>query len=340
VALLAAGCGGSKDSSGESSAETLPNPTELPPQAVALVSHVPPAMGTITRTELDHAIALGSVQAGLDSSPSPGSSKYKKTEEVAMRELIEAIWLRGEAREMGVSVTNKQVQIELARVRKQDFNTSEAYKEFLASSHLSQQDVLDRVELQILTRRVQERIAGSVPSPSNSEISDFYDSAKTTQFTTAPTRDVRVVVNKSATKIAEAKSLLDQDDSAASWKRVTKEFSSDPVSKSNGGLTPGVTEDALKEPLKAVVFQSSPGEVIGPVDFEGKQLLIEVEKVNPGKIQPLPKARSQIRQQLIQQAEQEKTKEFLNAYKKRWRERTVCAPKYAIEECSNGPKPR
>jgi hypothetical protein len=183
VVLLAGGSGGSKKSSREGGITTLPSPSDLPPRTVALVSHVPAALATITRVELKRAITDGAAQSGLHSPPPPGSPKYGETEEAALRELLETTWIQGEAEEMGISVPPKRIQTEFAQIKKQNFKTEKAYREFLRTSHLSQQDILDRVRVQILSEGVQSRLARRVARPTSDEVAHYYAANKNTQFT-------------------------------------------------------------------------------------------------------------------------------------------------------------
>lgn len=59
----------------------------------------------------------------------------------------------------------------------------------------------------------------------------------------------------------------------------------------------------------------------------------------PAHVQPLAAVRAQIRHSLEIQAEQEYFAHFVKRFNARWRARTVCLPRYAVERCSNGPVP-
>ena len=153
----------------------------------------------------------------------------------------------------------------------------------------------------------------------------------------AESRDIRIVVNKDKAKAEEAKALLDKDDSDASWEKVAAKYSTDPSTKGKGGLQVGLTEELLggKEPLSGAIFDSSTGEVVGPVDFEGSFFVVEVDKLNPEKIQPLAEVSAQIKTQLTQQPAQEAFSEFVAEYQAKWKSRTFCAADFLVERCSN-----
>ena len=188
VAVIAAAVilltGGSKGSSQGGGITTLPSPSELPPQTVAIVTHVPSALGTVTRAELAHAIALSAASAGLDSPPTPGSAKYTETADSALETLLQSIWIQGEAAELGLDVTSSQIAKERAKIKRQSFKSEAQYRKFLAESHYTASDVRERVKDQVLSTKIQERVAGEAKPVSSAEISNYYAANKDTQFTT------------------------------------------------------------------------------------------------------------------------------------------------------------
>jgi cyclophilin family peptidyl-prolyl cis-trans isomerase len=245
--LLTGGSSSSPDSTANGGIATLPSPNDLPRQTVAIVSHVPAALGTVTRVELSHAIAQGAAQAGLDSPPAPGSAKYDETVDSALKTLLESIWIQGEASEMGLSVTPREIAREQVKLKRQSFRTEAQYRHFLAEEHYTEVDVRERVKLQILSTMLQKRVMAKATPPTDDDIAGYYTANRSTQFTE-------------------------------------------------------------------------------PTDGSG-----------PAHVQPLAAVRGQIRRMLEQQAEQNAISRFVTRYDKRWRARTVCQPRYAVEQCSNGP---
>lgn len=311
----------------------------VPSGDVAIVQHVPDDIGTISEADFKRAMLQQAAQAKLPKLPKTGEKKYEELKTAALGELLDRIWIKGEAEELGVSATPKQIATELVQIKKQNFKTNAEYEEFLKTSGFTPQDVLDRVELQLLSTEIQEMITKGAPAPSSSEIEDYYEAAKDTQYTTGETRDVRVIINKDKSKVEQAKAVLDKDDSAASWKKVAAKFSEDPTTKSTGGLQRALSEELLasQEDLKNLVFQSPAGEIAGPTEVQGKYFVIEVEKLNPEKVQTLDEVKTQIKSQLEQTNSQEFFSEFVANYQSKWESRTFCASGYEIERCANYP---
>jgi parvulin-like peptidyl-prolyl isomerase len=315
-------------------AQGLTQPS-VPSGAVATVSNVPDAIANPSEADFRTTLISQVTAGGLKKTPKPGTSKYEELKTKAMGELLQQVWLFGEAEELGISVTAKQIAEELATIKKQNFKTPTAYKEFLKQSHFTQADVNERVKLQIIENQIQEMVQGETPPPSSSEIQAYYEAEEATQFTEKASRDVRVIVNEDKSKVEAAKKELEKDHSEKAWKKVAPKYSSDPTTKETGGLQKGITEEFVQGELKSAIFGSATGELVGPVKFEKNYLLLEVVNLNPEKVKTLAEVKSQISSTLQQEQQQEHFSEFFSAFESKWESRTVCASGFVVERCSN-----
>lgn len=300
-----------------------------------MVEDVPEEIGSVSQEEFDHAMEQQVAQAKLKKAPEPGSEKFEEMKNTALGELLDQIWIRGEAEELGIKITDKQVDEELAQIKKQSFPSKGAFEKFLKESKFTTEDVNDRVELQVLSTAIQEQVNSETPAPSEAEIADYYAAEKASQFTEKESRDVRLVINKDKGQVEAAKKLLEEDNSPAGWKKAAAKYSSDPTSKSKGGLQEGITEEFLQGPLKKAIFESATGELVGPIKFETNYLLVEVVKLNPAKDKKLPEVKAQIEETLKQEKQQAFFSEFVSDYQTKWQSRTFCADDYVIERCAN-----
>jgi parvulin-like peptidyl-prolyl isomerase len=317
-------------------AQGLTGPS-VPSGDVAHVSNVPDEFANVSEDKIKRATVrlATSGEEKAKKPPKPGTDKYEELQEKALTEAIEGIWIRGEGEELGVEVTEKQVEDELANIKKQNFPTPAAYKKFLDESNFSQDEVNELVELQIFTKEIQEKINSQAPKPSSSAIEAYYEAEKEAQFTTKESRDVRLILNEDKAEVEAAKKELENDSSPASWKKVAKKYSSDPSSSAKGGLQEGITEEFLKGPLKTAIFDSPTGELTGPVKFEKNWVLVEVVKLTPAKVQTLAEAKPQIESTLGQQTQQEYLSEFVGDFESKWSQRTACADGFVVEKCGN-----
>jgi parvulin-like peptidyl-prolyl isomerase len=317
-------------------AEGIGDPS-VPDGDVALVQEAPEGTGDITKKDFDVGLEQTAAQAGEKKLPKPGTEKYEQLQQSALGSLLDMVWIQGEAEEMGISVTQAEIAKEFSKLKKENFKTEAEYQKFLKQSKYSQKDVDERVKLQMLGTQVQEQITEGVGAPSKSEIEDYYDAAKATQFTQMPTRDVRVVLNKAKAEVLKAKQVLEaaKKRTPETWQSVTKKYSEDSATKSSGGLQKGLTEASFEEPLGKEIFAASEGELGGPVKTTRGYWVFEVEGSTPEKTQPLSEVESQIKSQLEQTSQQEAFSAFVANYQTKWRARTFCASGYEFERCAN-----
>lgn len=313
-------------------AQGVDNPN-VPSGDVAVIEDLPGDLGEVTEDDLDQALKLQATEAGLKKTPKPGDPQYEETLEAAMTETLNNLWLYGEAEELGISVTEKQVAAELETIKEANFPTEAAYKSFLKESGLSQQDVDERVELQMLGQQLQER--ATVSPPSSEAIEAYYEAEKTAKFSTPESRDVRVIVNKNKSKVESALELLEKDHSPASWKKVAPKYSSDTNTNKKGGLQEGVPNNFLEGEIQEAVFGTPTGELSDIVEFEGTSYLFEPVNITPEKVKTLPEVRTEIVTSLSEEQQQEAFSEFIAASQTKWRSRTFCADDFLVAACSN-----
>jgi parvulin-like peptidyl-prolyl isomerase len=305
----------------------------VPAGDVALVTSVPSELGHISEADYKTSLEQQEGQSGLKKAPKPGSKKAEELMKAAMGELLNTAWIFGEGEELGIKITPKEVEAELAKVKKESFKTEKAFQEFLKESHFTEADVNKRLELQILSTKIQKKITGEAPPVSEGEIKAYYEAEKAAQYTKKPTRDVRVVVNESKKEVEAAQKALEADNSAASWKKVTKKYS--PTTATNGGLQKEIAEEFLTEPLKKDIFTAATGELVGPVKQEKNYLLLEVVTLHPEKVQPFAEVKTTIGTTLNQQAEEKYFSEWVKGFQSKWTARSHCASGFVIEQCAN-----
>jgi parvulin-like peptidyl-prolyl isomerase len=315
-------------------AQGIGNPS-VPSGDVAIVEDAPEGLGTISEDQLKHAVDIAAAAGQVKPVPKPGSEKYEELQETALGEMLDTIWIQGQAEEMGLAVTPTEVEQELNKLKKQAFKTEKQFEEFLEESHYTDEDVDQRVKVQILSTKIQEQLKKESLLPSSREIEEFYDVAKSTQFTTPESRDIRIVINKDKSKVEEAKAALEKDDSTNNWGKVAKQYSTDPSTKGKGGLQSGVAEGQLAEPLGKAVFEADSGELEGPLKESRGWVVFEVMTINREKVSELDEVKSQISSQLEQQAQQQAFSRFLRNYNSTWTSRTFCADGFKIERCAN-----
>jgi hypothetical protein len=149
--------------------EVLPAPDELADDVVLRVIETPAARGTVTLAEFQHELELVAVRKGRNAAPGPHAADYPKLEKESVDSLLEAAWLRGQAYEWGISVGRREIKQEVKAIKRESFRSGAEFRAFLRESHYTRRDVYGRVELQVLSTRVQARLKRQIGHVSRRE---------------------------------------------------------------------------------------------------------------------------------------------------------------------------
>jgi hypothetical protein len=190
------------------------------------------------------------------------------------------------------------------------------------------------VKIQIISTQIQEQVTNEAPVPSSSEIKNYYEAAKASQYTKEEKRKARALTFKDKGEAEAAKAELEKDDSEASWKKVGAK-SSNSSAKTSGGLVNDTAKGTAPEPLHEALFSAPQGQVEGPLKTTTGYQVYEVETITPEKVQSLEEVKSQISTQLAEQLKQQTFARFVRNYGSKWQSRTFCASDYLIARCNN-----
>jgi len=305
---------------------------------VAFVDEAPD--GEVTQEQFDAAIEQAAARQQTQEIPPPGTPQYDALQETAMADLLLSRWVAGEANDLGVEASDREIDEELETIIQDQFGGEEEFNRFLEQSAFSEEDARERVRLQLLSQRIQEEVIGTEPPDiPEEEIQNFYDE-NAEQFQTPETRDVRTILTQDEADAQEAFDQLSEDDSPASWKTVAEEFSTDEATSALGGLRQGVAEGQNEPQLDEAIFGAPEGELVGPITTEAGFYVLQVDQISEASTQELDdQTRQQIEQTLASQEQQEAAAVFQEDFLEKWSSLTVCAEDYAIDRCGNAPAP-
>jgi parvulin-like peptidyl-prolyl isomerase len=303
---------------------------------IAVVEDAPD--GTITQEQLDRAVEQTAARQGLQEVPASDDPQYELLQEAAISDLLLGIWVRGEAEERGIEVTDREIDEELQTVIEQQFGDQKGFERFLEQSSFTEEEARERIELQLISDRIQGEVLPEEPPISDEEVNAFYDE-NAAQFEQPETRDVRQILTKTEAEAQDALDRLEQDDSTKSWEEVAKDVSIDEATSSTGGLREGVVQGQTEGLLDQQIFAAPTGELVGPFGTDEGFYVIEVENVNPAETTPVSEVRDQIVQTLASARQQELAQAFQEDFVVKWSSRTFCAPAFRIDRCSNADPP-
>ena len=248
-----------------------------------------------------------------------------------MQFLISAEWIQQEAEARDIEVSDEEVQKQFEDQKNQTFPNEKEYANFLETSGQTEEDLLFRVKLDVLSTKVRDEVLEGAGEISDDDISAYYEENKE-RFAQPERRDLSVVLTKTEARANEARQALE---SGGSFKDVAKEFSIDEASKSQGGKLPAVAEGQQEKAFNDAIFAADKGELTGPVKTQFGWYVFEVTKVTPASQQSLEEAKETIRSLLRSEREQEALEGFIEDFQEKYTDETQCADDYVVDECEN-----
>ncbi|HEY1855164.1 MAG TPA: TIR domain-containing protein [Solirubrobacterales bacterium] len=136
----------------------------VPSGDVAIVKQVPVATGTVTEADFERRMEQKVAEEKLEEAPAPGSKKLNQLRTAVVEELLDTIWLQGEAEDLGISVTAGQIERKKNKIKEESFPTKSEYQEFLTADRLTEAEVDERVETQLLANAILQEVESGVPA--------------------------------------------------------------------------------------------------------------------------------------------------------------------------------
>lgn len=262
--------------------------------------------------------------------------QYTSLKQEVLGFLISSEWVIGEASNLGVKASDAEVKKEFEKIKTQQFPKAAEFEKFLASSGQTVSDLLLRVKLNMLSSKIQQKIAKGKGAVSKAEIEKYYK-ANMSRFGTPEKRNVAIILTKTE---AEAQAAKKEIESGKSFASVAKAKSIDPTSKAKGGLLTGVVKGQEEAALNTAIFSAKPNVLSGPVKTPFGYYIYEVKSVSPGNQQTLAQAEASIKQQLTATQQQAALAKFVKEFKKTWTAKTDCREEYVVMDCKQYKAPK
>jgi foldase protein PrsA len=292
VALLAACGGGSSNSS-------------VPADAIATVDGTP-----ITKASFNSLLTVACARYKSQGQPCPkvGTPTYSSLRDSAVTFLVQQQELQQEAGKLGVSVTQQDIDKQVAQIKKTYYQGNE--KKFDAA--LKKDGItlaqLEQYELRpnLLGQQLQNKVTAN-DTVSDSAAQKYYNANKSS-FTTPETREVRhILVNNKAL----ANKLETKLKNGASFAALAKKYSKDTGSAAQGGklcVAHGGTSGACSQtvaPFDKAAFSLKTKQISQPVkSVYGYHIIQALSAIKPAHTQTFAEVKAQIQANLASQQKQ------------------------------------
>jgi foldase protein PrsA len=261
--------------------------------------------------------------------------QYEQLRDQVLSLLISFEWIEGEAKEQKVSVTDAEVKKSFDDQKKQSFPKATDYDKFLKDSGQSEEDILKRVRLELLSNKIRDKVTKGKDQVSDQQITDYYNKNKA-RFAQPERRDLSIVLTKTQAKANAARQKLE---SGTPFAKVAKQYSIDDTSKAQGGKLPAVAKGQQEKAFDDAIFSAPKGKIMGPIKTQFGYYVFRVDKITKASQQTQDEAKETIKQLLASQNQQKALDTFVKDFRSKWREKTDCREGFATTDCKNGPKP-
>lgn len=279
LTLVAAGCGDSD---------------EVPANAVAVVDGT-----TITKESLDELLARAKTSYTQQKRefPKAGTPEYQSLQNQAVAYLVQREEYAREAEELGIEVSEADVDKKIDEVKKEFFqNSQQKFDQGLKQQGYTLEALREDIRSQLISEKIYEHITNDVKI-SDAALKTYYENNRD-KYSVPESRQVRHILVK--TKI-QADRIHDELASGADFTALAKQNSLDPGSKDQGGkLT--VSRGQTVAPFDEAAFSLKTNELSDPVKTEfGYHLIQPLAAVKGGSVTPFAQVKDQIRSQLLEE---------------------------------------
>jgi parvulin-like peptidyl-prolyl isomerase len=245
--------------------------------------------------------------------PKAGTQDYAALKTQAVTVLVQQAERQVRAKQMGIEVTDAQVDSRLKQIKAQYFSGSEdKYQAQLKKQGLQDSQVRADIKSQLIAEKVFADVTKGV-TVSDDDVHTYY--IQHPQLYARPqSREVRHILVKSKSL---ADQVYNQLKSGASFAVLAKKYSQDPGSKDSGGkLT--VARGQTVPPFDAKVFTLKTNEISHPVKTQyGWHVIQAVGAVKPATTTPEAQVKDSIREQLLQTKKNEKMNAWVSDTEKK-----------------------
>ncbi len=291
-AVLAAGCGSSKK--GVSASD------------VAVVGD-----RTISKQEFDRVIdqACKSLKAQGQGCPEAGTDQYRLFRQQAMRYLVRREEFAQRAEDIGIKVTDADVEKELTGIKvrywgvkgKCNDKCEASYRKEIKKQGATDEQVHQDLFVKVLQDKLYDKVTADV-QVTDEDIEKYYKENKE-QYVQPATREIRHIVVK---KKSLADQLYRQLQNGADFGKLVKKYSEDPSAKTQGGKLP-ISKGRQGKEFDDVAFALKTKQISKPVKVQtGWHIIQALTPVTKEHTTPLKEVKPAIRQLLLQQKKQQK----------------------------------
>lgn len=247
--------------------------------------------------------------------PKAGTPEWDALKNQAVQFLVQRVEYDQKAKDMGIDISDKQVDAKLAQIKKSYFGgNAKKYQAELTRQGLTEEQVRADLRSQLVSQAIFNKVTKGV-KVSDKDVVAYYNSHKSL-YGQPESRDIRHIL---VSNRALGNKIYDQLKAGADFCKLAKQYSKDPSSKNQcGKLT--ITKGQTVPPFDQTAFLLDKGKISRPVHTQyGYHVIQALSDVRAAQTTPLKSVKASIQQQLAQTKKNSAMQNWVNDLNKEYK---------------------
>ncbi len=252
------------------------------------------------------------------------AASYAADKKAALEFLIPAEWAEGEAKELGVNVSDKEVEKEFEKIKKAGYKGG--FENYLARTGYTVPDLLLKTKVErVLPPKLEKAVIGRAERAITKAIIAKYYKAHEATYHREEGRTLNILLTPTAAQANAAKAELEAGKSFKELGHVSI------LHTSKGGGVYLTTERRRNETgLEGPLFAAKTGVLTGPVRTSAGYYVFKVTGKSPARQESLAEVEERIRSSLVLKKIESELESYATLTRSKWKAKTVCSPGYVL----------
>lgn len=271
----------------------------------------------IAKAQLEHWVKV--FAAG--DPPAAGTPRAQALRRQALRFLISADWLIGEARRRGIEIAPQEVaRAVAAQVRTTSPGGAAEEQRFLASIGGTVADLRFEAQARLAAARVRGSVLAAVAPVTAADVASYYR-RNAARYAVPELREVLITNRKTVREARQIKREVRAGRSFSDFAHP-ETFATMPIEPNDTG-----------RPLKLAIAAAKVGVLVGPLKARVDDFVFQLRRVTPARRRSLAEVSHSIATQLLAERRRDGFAAFQASWAAGWRARTDCSTGYVVDFC-------
>jgi parvulin-like peptidyl-prolyl isomerase len=274
----------------------------------------------ITQQDIDQLLAVLYAQYSQESKGDELLRKMEQVKKDILNQIIEDKLVLSRAKELGIKITESEIDERLDYIKK-GFSSDEEFYKTLETQGVTIANLKDRYRDQLMMKKLVDYEVKSKISVLPSEISDYYEKHKD-QFKEGDKYRVKNILIKAKDEVSfelvkvEIEGVYNKLKEGGNFDDLAGQYSQGPNAEKGGDMG-YIEQGQMLEALDKAIFKLKPGEFSEPVKSEIGYHIFKVEDIKYGKQASLEEVQKDIQMMIFQDKFKAQVSEWLSGLKKK-----------------------